>query len=49
MNIFIDEFGKIFCEFTKGIYSMITEEYFEKIKKAELIESIEICIGDSNV
>lgn len=49
MNIFIDEFGQIFCEFKKGIYSMITKEYFEKIKNAGLIEDIEICIGDSSV
>lgn len=46
MNIFIDEYGTIFCEFKKGIYSPITKEYFEKIKKANLIKNIEIIIGD---
>ena len=45
MNIFIDEFGTIFCEFKIGIYSPITKEYFEKIKKAGVIKNIEFAIG----
>lgn len=46
MNIFIDEFGKIFCEFKKGIYSNITKEYFEKLKNNCLINKIEIARGE---
>lgn len=49
MNIFVDEFGEIFCEFTKGIYSKITKDYFEQIIKTKLIKNIEFCIGDINV
>ena len=46
MKIFIDEYGKIFCEFRKGIYSLIDNEYFKKLKKADLIKEIEFCVGD---
>ncbi len=46
MNIFIDEFGEIFCEFEKGIYSNITKEYFEKLENKCLINKIEIAIGE---
>lgn len=45
MNIFIDEDGTIFCDFRKGVYSKITKEYFEKIKKAGVIKNIEFAIG----
>lgn len=48
MNIFIDEYGKIFCEFKQGIYSLITQEYFERIKNANLIKNIELALVTKN-
>lgn len=45
MNIFIDEYGTIFCEFKKGIYSPINNEYFEKLKKTEVIKLIEMVMA----
>lgn len=45
MNIFIDEFGTIFCEFTKGVYSPVSYDYFKELKEKGLIENIEFCTG----
>lgn len=48
MNIFIDEYGKIFCNFKSGIYSEITKEYFKKMKESNVIKSIEFALGGKN-
>lgn len=47
MNIFIDEYGKIFCEFRKGVYSPISNEYFEKLKKVDVIKSIGVVMMEN--
>lgn len=46
MNIFIDEYGKIFCEFKKGIYSPISDEYFNLLKLKGLVKNVEVCVGE---
>lgn len=48
MNIFIDELGKIYCEFRKGVFTPIEKEKYKELLKNGLINGIEICIGEIN-